>query len=181
MTDQPAFSHEWSREIDTQPQVGISACLRGEKVRYDGDHKFQPLIDEQLAPWLNFVTFCPEAAAELGVPRPPVRLIETDMGIQARGVENNDLDVTQALSQTSDQFATHIAVNLAAYIVKSRSPSCGSGSTPLYNSDSILQGTTDGLFVRALKAARPDLIIVDENWLNSPARCQEFLQRCYNM
>ena len=136
---------EFSQENKLQPQVGISACLRGEYVRYDGGAKFQPLIEEHLAPLLQLIPFCPEVAAGLGTPRPPVRLIQTSGGVIAQGVENEHLDVTVALSQSCKNYVQKQAINLTAYIVKARSPSCGSNSTPLYDVDKTVQGKTDGL------------------------------------
>ncbi|MCB1667585.1 MAG: DUF523 domain-containing protein [Porticoccaceae bacterium] len=162
-----------------QPKVGISACLLGEHVRYDGHHKFHPLINELLTPRLNLLPFCPEAAAGLGIPRPPVRLIETHGEISALGVENPQLDVTRQLIRISEHFAAQ-PNNLVAYIVKSRSPSCGAGSTPLFDAQTELQDHTDGLFVQALKKTHPDLLIVEESWLSSFDNCHQFIANCYD-
>ena len=168
---------ELSNNRDKQPRVGISACLLGENVRYDGGHKYHQLIHDQLSPWLNLIPFCPEAEAELGIPRPPVNLIQTGNGIRALGAENPTLNVTNQLINTSRQFAADC--ELVAYIVKTRSPSCGNGSTPLFNPQNQQLSITDGLFVQALKEARPEMLIVDEEWLNSENQCENFLAECY--
>ena len=169
-----------------QPKVGISACLTGEHVRYDGGHKLHHLINEQLRPWLNLISFCPEAQAGLGTPRPPVKLIQAgeqadseNQLISALGVENPTLDVTHALTNTSRAFAQATDAELTAYIVKSRSPSCGAGSTPLFDKNGDQIATTDGLFVAQLKAYQPQLLIADEEWFSSIERCEIFIKNCY--
>jgi uncharacterized protein YbbK (DUF523 family) len=177
--------HYSSNRIE-QPKVGISACLTGEHVRYDGGHKLHHLINEQLSPWLNLIVFCPEAQAGLGTPRPPVKLVQTGEQadskhqlISALGVEDPALDVTHALTNTSQAFAQATGAELTAYIVKSRSPSCGEGSTPLFDENDGQIATTDGLFVAQLKAYQPQLLIADEEWFSSIERCEIFIKNCY--
>lgn len=178
MTDLSAIHITGHREM--QPKVGISACLTGQEVRYDGDHKYHELIMEELGPWLDLQIFCPEVDAALGVPRPPVHLVSQPGGqVTAIGVEDPLLDVTQPLSQSTHQFAVHRAPELCAYIVKSRSPSCGAGSTPIRNSQDTNSEDGDGLLVSAIKATCPGLLIVEERELDSVEKCRAFLEKCY--
>ncbi len=170
----------WQRQRSLQPRVGVSACLLGENVRYDGGHKRQPLIGRYLSPWVNLLSFCPEAAAGLGIPRPPVNLVQTSSGIRALGVENSALDVTHALTRTARNFCSGVATGLSAYIVKSRSPSCGAGTTPLYNGSGQAFDTTDGLFVSTLRESKPALLIIDEETLETEAACRHFINQCYD-
>lgn len=162
-----------------QPRVGISACLNGEQVRYDGAAKTSETIRFEIAPWVNLVSFCPEVSAGLGVPRPPVDLIKDDQRISALGVHDASLDVTRALQSTSETAIEKWGSSLSAYIVKARSPSCGAGTTPLYDHDHHLLGTGDGIFVAALKKAFPELLIVDEESFTTPEAVKDFLQHCY--
>ena len=185
MSDLSAIHCTKQREL--QPKVGISACLVGKQVRYDGGDKYHQLIDEQLSPWLNLQVICPEMEAGLGVPRPPVQLVEKPSGdadeiqpeTRAIGVENNQLDITQLLADTAKELSDTQCQELCAYIVKARSPSCGSGSTPSYHQNGDPAGDVDGLFVRALKTAYPNLIIVEESSLGDIEKCREFLEACY--
>ncbi|WP_461480742.1 2-thiouracil desulfurase family protein [Porticoccus sp.] len=178
MTDLSAIHMTAHREM--QPKVGISACLSGREVRYDGDHKYHELIMRELGPWLDLLLFCPEVDAELGIPRPPVHLAEQPNGqLRALGVEDTRLDVTDALQCSAHQFATQRAHELCAYIVKSRSPSCGAGSTPIIKSGNSTSRDGDGLLVSALKAACPGLLIVEERELDSVEKCRAFLEQCY--
>ena len=167
---------------EQQPIVGISACLIGENVRYDGGNKFHQLIQQELSPWLNLKALCPEVEAGLGVPRPPVNLIKTANGIEALGVKDHQLNVTQQLKNTSINLVNSYCMNFCAYIVKARSPSCGAGSTPIYNKmESQQLAIGDGLFVQTLKAALPNLLIVDESCFSDIQSCNEFVQQCYQL
>ncbi|TNE77572.1 MAG: DUF523 domain-containing protein [Gammaproteobacteria bacterium] len=181
MTDLSAIHITPHREM--QPKVGISACLTGQAVRYDAGHKYSDLIMRELGPWLDLQVFCPEADAGLGVPRPPVKLVEHTHGeIRAVGVSQPELDVTEPLRHSAHQFASRQAQELCAYIVKSRSPSCGSGSTPIAENcdgEESISRDGDGLLVSALKAQCPGLLIVEERDLDSVEKCRAFLERCY--
>lgn len=159
------------------PIVGVSACLTGEHVRYDGCHKAQALLLEQLAPQLDLRPFCPEKAAGLGVPRPPVQLVQQGEEVAALGAEIKTLDVTDALTETSQRYL-HQKPTLHGFIFKSRSPSCGLGSTPIHNHERQPVALGSGLFAQPLQEALPDIPMVEESWLNSEWRCQLFLFCC---
>ena len=162
-----------------QPKVGISACLVGERVRYDGGDKYHQLINDELSPWLDLQVICPEVEAGLGIPRPPVQLVKTQEEIRALGVEQSDLDVTNALEITAKQLSSTQCQAFCAYIVKSRSPSCGAGSTPIYDTTNQQIDNSDGLYVKALKTANPHMVIVEESSLNDIQGCRDFLEQCY--
>lgn len=162
-----------------QPRVGISACLNGEKVRYDGTSKTSEIIRFDVAPWVNLQTFCPEMAAGMGVPRPPVDLIVESQRIAAIGVDDSAYDVTLALQDASRAAIASWGSSLSAYIVKARSPSCGAGTTPLYDRQHQPLGSGNGIFVQILRAMVPQLLIVDEEYFTSMRQVRNFLQRCY--
>jgi uncharacterized protein YbbK (DUF523 family) len=79
---------------DTKPSIAISACLMGDAVRYDGQHKAFPVIARYFQQHAQLEKVCPEVQAGLGVPRPAVALTETASGIRALGVDNPGLDIT---------------------------------------------------------------------------------------
>lgn len=163
----------------SKPLVGISACLVGETVRYDAGHKRQSTLISLLAPHTELSPFCPEVAAGLGVPRPPVQLIETSAKrVRALGVERAELDVTQALSATAAEFRRRQLDALSGFIFKGRSPSCGLGSTPLSSEKGELLGYRDGLFAAQIREAAPWLPCVEEDWLQNPENCFRFLGAC---
>ena len=166
---------------DMQPKVGISACLTGQTVRYDGNHKYHELIMRELGPWLDLQVFCPEVGASLGVPRPAVKLVTNSGETRALGADIDHLDVTEVLKHSAQQFALYQAPSLCAYIVKSRSPSCGAGSTPVLDRETGASWAGDGLLVQALREHCPELLIVEESELDSTAKCRAFLEHCYTL
>jgi uncharacterized protein YbbK (DUF523 family) len=166
---------------ERQPKVGISACLTGQQVRYDGGNRYHQLIQQELAPWLNLQSTCPEVEAGLGIPRPPVQLVKKSEIILALGVEDDTLNVTKGLVDTSKHLSGSHCKGLSAYIVKARSPSCGAGSTPIHDIDKHQIKLGDGLFVQALKTAHPHILIMDESSFSDIQVCREFVVRCYNL
>jgi uncharacterized protein YbbK (DUF523 family) len=144
-----------TKQRSQQPKVGISACLVGERVRYDGGDKYYQLINDELSPWLDLQVICPEVEVGLGTPRQPVHLVTTQEEIRGLGVEQSGLDVTNALETAAKQTSSNRCQAFCAYIVKSRSPSCGAGSTPIYYTTNQLIDNSDDLYVNAIKTANP--------------------------
>src|SRR3569623_83248 len=105
-------------------RVGISACLLGERVRYDGNHKHDAYITGTLAKVFEFVAVCPEVAFGRGVLRPPIRLVGEAAEPRAVGVADPELDVTAALSAYGRRMAVKLD-DISGYIIKAKSPSCG--------------------------------------------------------
>jgi len=155
--------------------LGISACLLGEPVRYDGGHKRQDFIVERLGPYVAFVPCCPETAIGMGVPRPPLRLQRTARGVRARGVEDPSRDFTEALAACARQTAARQR-QICGYVFKSRSPSCGLHDAEIYH-EQTLSTRGSGIYARALRQALPALPVEDEVGLMDPQRRRRFLER----
>jgi len=157
------------------PVVAISACLAGDNVRYDGDHKAQPLLLQTLAHCVHWLRLCPEVAAGMGVPRPPVQLRQASHGIAVVEVGRAERDHTAALQRgVADVMQQLLAQPPAAIVLKARSPSCGTGSTPLFNDKGEPFAVTDGLFARACRERFADIPLLDEAALATPTACQAF-------
>ncbi|VAX10466.1 COG1683: Uncharacterized conserved protein / FIG143828: Hypothetical protein YbgA [hydrothermal vent metagenome] len=158
-------------------RIAVSACLLGERVRYDGEDKRNHQI-MTLAEEFELLPFCPEVAIGLGVPRPPVHLVRGRAGIHVRGVTDPELDVTdqlQAYAQTQrDALKTCTAV-----IFKSRSPSCGLGSTPLFNEQGNEVDKSSGLFAAELRECLPEVLMLEESDLVSEEECLVFIESLY--
>lgn len=162
------------RPQQSHPRVGISACLMGQAVRYDGRHKYLPAI-EILANQLQLLPVCPEIAIGLGVPRAPIRLEEI-RGVQyVRGVDKTARDVGAALAAQ----ALQLPADLCGFILKAKSPSCGLGSTPLWRDNVMISEHHDGAFVSALKRRLPHLPLIDEAQLKRPAARAAFIDAVY--
>lgn len=158
--------------------VGISACLLGEQVRYNGGHKFDAYINGSLADYFEFAPFCPEVGAGLGVPRPAIRLVKGPEGIRAVEVKNPDNDVTDKLSQYSQSKLESLA-GLCGFIFKKGSPSCGMERVRVVNQKGMPDAAGQGLFASAVMAAYPDLPVEEEGRLGDPRLRENFIQRVF--
>lgn len=160
-------------------KIGLSACLSGEAVRYDAGDKRQDLLISLLSPHAELRPFCPEVESGLGVPRPPVHLVQTATGrVRAQGVDDPGLDVTEALVETAKAYSGEQLEALDGFILKSRSPSCGLGTAPLTTDAGRCLGYREGLFAEEIKRAAPWLPAVEEAWLQTAERCYRFLSAC---
>lgn len=158
------------------PLVGISACLCGQPVRYDGRDKFNVLIAEQITPHCRLLPICPEAVAGLGIPRPPIQLVQTGDSIRARGRDLPHTDVTDRL-ETIAGIISRVYPGLCGFILQSRSPSCGLGTTPVFAaSGQIIDPTGSGIFAARLRQAFPDLPMLNDSDLTNDA-IQRFLHQ----
>jgi len=157
--------------------VGISSCLLGQEVRYDGGHKYHSYIERTLGQYFQFRPFCPEMAAGLGVPRPAVQLRETELGRRCVGVKNPQWDVTEQLQQTANQQADWLS-DLCGYILKKDSPSCGMERVKVYVNE-IPARIGTGVFADYLQQNFPALPVEEEGRLGDPGLRENFLQRVF--
>ncbi len=147
------------------PQVVISSCLFGQPVRYDGGHKSLGSLNTLLAETLELHSVCPEVAANMGTPRPPVHWIETNSGErQLQQVDDPLRRFDQSLQLACRQQLDHLP-RLDGAILKARSPSCGSSTTLIYSEQLQPLHTGDGIWAATLKEHQPDTLIIDESQL----------------
>lgn len=168
-----------------RPLIACSACLQGEAVRYDGRHKRQDSIVRWLNPHLQVESLCPEVAIGQPVPRPPVQLVASSHSIRARGVDNSNLDISDELKTEGHRIVGKVGSDwpLCAYIFKSRSPSCGVGSTPIFDisphaekpDDKLESHLGSGLYAQQIKQQLPWLPLFEEWQLQTEAACQRAL------
>ena len=158
--------------------LGISACLLGEPVRYDGGHKRDRCILETLAPYFDFRPFCPEMAIGLGAPRPPLRLVQEGALIRARGIADPSLDVTADLAAFGQRVA-EAAHDLSGYLFKARSPSCGMARVPLHDHTGQAHPRGRGIYADAVLNRLPLLPAEEEGRLQDAALRENFLERVY--
>lgn len=159
------------------PVVGISACLLGEKVRFDANHKLDTYIRDTLGEYFEFVPVCPEVAIGLGVPRPTLRLVGDPARPRAVGVLDPARDVTIALEDYGRHMARELPP-LAGYLLKSKSPSCGMERVKVYQ-DKGTPKPGRGLYARELMAARPLLPVEEEGRLGDPVLRENFIERVF--
>jgi len=159
-------------------RIGISSCLIGQAVRYDGGHKHNEYITCSLGQFFDFVPFCPEVAIGLGIPRPPIRLVKVGAGVRARGIRDAQLDVTGKLTAYADKVAPQLQ-RLSGYILKKNSPSCGMERVKLYNLNGMPAGTAPGVYAGRLQALHPELPFEEEGRLMDPVLRENFVERVF--
>lgn len=155
-----------------RPRVGISRCLLGEEVRYDGGHRREPLLVDELGAEVEWVPVCPEVEVGMGVPREPIHLVRGVEGIRLLGVESGN-DWTGRMVRWAQQRISELgALNLAGFVLKARSPSCGVREVPVNE-----RSSGRGMFADTLLRALPDLPVEDEERLRDAAVRERFLER----
>lgn len=164
-----------------KPYVGISACLCGDNVRYDGRAKGLPALITALEPYLNLQKICPEVAIGMSTPRDPIQLCNEFGEVRAIGIKNPEHDVTVALKEYAKDLlknrlitAPETMMPLCGYIFKSRSPSCGVGSTPIHENN-IATGFGDGVFAQQIQLLQPWLPVAEEQDLADSTQQQNFV------
>lgn len=158
--------------------LGISACLLGEPVRYNGGHKRDRYILEKLSPHFDFRPICPEMAIGLGTPRPPLRLVQEGAALRVLGARDPTLDVTSALSAMGQRIAS-TAHDLSGYIFKARSPSCGVARVKIYDPDGKPSRMGRGVYAGAVLEALPLLPAEEEGRLKDAALRENFIERVF--
>ncbi|WP_438958488.1 YbgA family protein [Porticoccus sp.] len=157
--------------------VGISACLMGDEVRYNGGHKRDAYINGTLAGHFSFHRLCPEVGIGLGVPRPTLRLIATDNAVRAVRTEDQAFDVTEQLvSYSREQFAE--ISQLSGLILKRDSPSCGMARVKVYGTAGA-RPEGRGVFARTVMDQFPCLPVEEEGRLGDPGLRENFIQRVF--
>ena len=159
--------------------LGVSQCLLGEQVRYDGGHKRNRFLIEKLGPYVEFRSFCPEVAIGLGIPRKPIRLVASDGGTRVRGVENPELDVTDALSGYAEQVAPGLG-DICGYVFMQNSPSCGVFGMKRYGANGFpLDSHGRGAFAKRLMELMPLLPVEEAGRLNDAGLRDNFIARVF--
>ncbi|QEM67613.1 DUF523 domain-containing protein [Geobacter sp. FeAm09] len=156
--------------------IGVSSCLLGERVRYDGGHKRDRNITECLGRFFRFVPVCPEVACGLPVPREPMRL-EGDPAAPRLMTNQTRIDLTGRLLSWCEKRVIELErEDLCGFIFKKNSPSCGLLQVPVYD-DGAAAGSGSGLFAAAVTARFPLLPVTEEGRLDAPGFREDFIER----
>ncbi len=159
-------------------KIAVSACLLGEKVRFDGGHKNDRFITDELGKYASFAPFCPEAIA-FGTPRPSIRLVNKESDYRVISNKNGD-DLTDELIEKSYQEFYKIVQNdLSGIIFKSKSPSCGMGSAKAYLENGFADSKADGVFVAICKEKFPLLPMEEEGRLQDDWLRENFIMQLF--
>ena len=162
-------------------KIGISACVLGDKVRYDGGHKASAFCMQQLAPLVQYVPVCPEMAIGMSAPRPAIRL-QLDAEHQVHLVQSNNsaIDHTAAMLAFTEQKLPQLA-QLSGYIVCAKSPSCGMERVRLFDAKGQQLGKLGvGLYTHQLMQKYPWLPVEEDGRLFDPALRENFICRVFS-
>ena len=159
-------------------KVGISACLLGDQVRFDGGHKRSSFCADELQRHVEFVKLCPEVGIGMPVPRPTIRLEQHQTGVRAI-VPKTGEDVTQRLSEFADRAQPHLQ-QLSGYVLCAKSPSCGMERVKLYDPQTgHARKEAQGIFVQRLRQLHPALPLEEDGRLNDAPLRENFVMRVY--
>ena len=159
-------------------RIGISSCLLGEPVRWNGGHVRHAFLAETVGSMVDFVPVCPEVEVGMGTPRPTVRLTSRDDGIRMVDPANG-IDWTPAMERLARARVGMVDEHgLSGFILKKDSPTCGPWRVKVYRGDTSTRDGT-GLFAAALSDRHPLLPIEDEGRLNDPVLRENFFERVF--
>ncbi|MCK9397408.1 MAG: DUF523 and DUF1722 domain-containing protein [Methylobacter sp.] len=158
--------------------IGISSCLLGQNVRFDGGHKQDAYIIGTLGEYFEFHPFCPEMGIGLGAPRPTLHLVKINHATHCVGVKNPDWDVTEPLRSYAEQ-QKHLHADLCGYILKKGSPSCGMERVKVYSGTNQPCGNGVGVYAGEMMRLNPLLPVEEEGRLGDPGLRENFIQRVY--
>ena len=155
-----------------RPRIGISACLLGERVRYNGGDKRNGWLVDELGPKVEWVSVCPEVEAGFGTPREPMKLVRGADGVASIVTANTRPDLTATLRAFSERRVDELAdERLDGYVLKAGSPSCAI--------DATIDVSGPGLFAEALMRRLPDLPVADEQQLADVHVRRRFVERVF--
>jgi len=160
-------------------KIGVSSCLLGEKVRYDGGHKREWFLTETWGPHLELVPVCPEAACGLGVPREVMRLEGDPQAPRLFMVNTRQERTEQLLRWTEKRLMALEQEDLWGFIFKSGSPSCGPGRVKVYDRQGAPRKQGVGLFAASFQARFPLLPVTDEIHLRNSRFRENFIERLF--
>jgi uncharacterized protein YbbK (DUF523 family) len=158
-------------------KLGISSCLLGNNVRYDGGHKLDRFLCDTLGKYIDYVPVCPEEECGLGIPRESMRL-EGDAAAPRLVTTHSRQDKTDMLASWAQKHIRELETeNLCGFIFKSNSPSCGREKVEVYNQEGVPFKMGVGIFARIFMEHFPGLPAEDETRLHDSELRKNFLER----
>jgi uncharacterized protein YbgA (DUF1722 family)/uncharacterized protein YbbK (DUF523 family) len=165
----------------TKIKLGISACLLGEEVRFDGGHKLDRFITETLGKFVDFVPVCPEVECGLGIPREAMHLVAAPDGPRLVTVRTGVDHTERLLAWARKRVEELEREELCGFIFKSDSPSSGMERVKIYSGKGMAAKTGVGLFAREFMHHFPLLPVEEEGRLHDPGLRENFLERLFTL
>ncbi len=162
-------------------RLGVSACLLGEKVRYDGSHQLNHYLTKILGDYVDFVPVCPEVELGLPTPRESLRLVRD--GEKTRLVfSRSGEEITEQMEAWAQKRAQELEKeNLDGFVFKSKSPSSGMERVRLYDKNGVPSKTGIGVFARVFMEHFPLVPVEEEGRLNDPKLRENFITSIFTL
>lgn len=168
--------------MNGKPLVGISSCLLGENVRYDGGHQLDRYLRDILGRHVEFVPVCPEAECGLGVPREAMRLVEADDGSVRLVTRETGKDMTPVMqSWMTGRLRELVRLPLCGFVFKVKSPSSGLFRVKIYQRNGGVRHNGTGIFAAGFAAAFPYVPAEEDGRLHDPRLRENFIERIFIM
>jgi len=160
-------------------RIGISSCLLGSEVRFDGGHKRDPFLTDLFGRFVEWVPVCPEVEAGFGTPREAMRLVRVRGDVRLITVKTAR-DVTARLDGYAKRRVVELgSEDLSGYVLKKDSPSCGLERVKVYDAHDVPARTGRGRFASMLIERYPDLPVEEEGRLSDPRLRENFIERVF--
>ncbi len=164
---------------DAPIRVGISSCLLGQKVRFDGGHKRDRFLTDVLAPYVEWVPVCPEVELGMGIPRESIRLVRRDDEVRLVA-ERSGSDHTRAMQRFAARRVRQLdELELCGYVLKKDSPSCGMERVRVYGEKGMPRKDGRGAFAAVLQDRCAQLPVEEEGRLNDPRLRDNWIERLF--
>jgi uncharacterized protein YbgA (DUF1722 family)/uncharacterized protein YbbK (DUF523 family) len=168
-------------ETDAKIKLGISTCLLGQPVRYDGGHKWDRFLTDTLGKFVDFAPVCPEVECGLGIPREAMRLVGDPVAPRLVTIRTQ-VDYTERMLAWAKKRVVELeSQDLCGFIFKSDSPSSGMERVRVYNSQGMPVKTGVGLFARAFMEHFPLLPVEEEGRLHDPKLRENFIEAIFTL
>jgi len=167
--------------MEDRIRLGISMCLLGENVRYDGGHKLDRFLTGTLGQFVSYVPVCPEVECGLGIPRESLRLVG-DPEAPRLVTTRTSIDHTEEMVEWAKKRVRGLEKEgLCGFIFKSKSPSSGMERVRVYNEKGMPAKNGVGVFARIFMEHFPLIPVEDEGRLHDPVLRENFIQRLFTL
>ncbi len=161
-------------------KVGISACLLGEMVRYDGQHKLDRYLRDTLGKYVQWIPVCPEVGCGLSIPREAMRLVGSSSEEARLTTVRSGIDHTlRMLDWTQEELARLAPQELCGFVFKTKSPSSAMRDAKLYTEKGHPSQSGPGLFAREFMKSFPDIPVEDDGRLHDAGLRENFIERVF--
>jgi uncharacterized protein YbgA (DUF1722 family)/uncharacterized protein YbbK (DUF523 family) len=168
------------REAIEPLRLGVSSCLLGQKVRYDGGHKHDRFLTDVLGPYVKWVPVCPEVEIGLGTPRPTIRLEADGTGGVRLVMPSTGEELTGRMGRYAEERVRRLAAaGLSGYILKKDSPSCGMERVKVWDPNGVPARNGVGTYAETLLRLWPELPVEEEGRLNDARLRENFIARIF--